>query len=67
MDKKDITQAFESWYVIDGNEHLKMGSFSDAAALMEARARNSNNQLIMMSDKEYSTYRNRKTKRGKKS
>jgi len=67
VDKKDITQAFESWYVIDGNEHLKMGSFSDAVALMEARARNSNNQLIMMSDKEYSTYRNRKTKRGKKS
>jgi hypothetical protein len=68
VDKKDITQAFESWYVIDGNEHLKMGSFSDAAALMEARARsNNNNQLILMSDKEYSTYRNRKTKRGKKS
>ena len=62
---KDITKAFNSWYVIDGNEHLKMGSFSDAAALMEARARNSRNQLIMMSDKEYSTYRNRKTKRGK--
>ena len=69
MNKRDITQAFESWYVIDGNEHLKMGSFSDAAALMEARARNNNNnnQLILMSDKEYSTYRNRKTKRGKKS
>ena len=68
MNKRDITQAFESWYVIDGNEHLKMGSFSDAAALMEARARNSRgNQLILMSDKEYSTYRNKKTKRGKKS
>ncbi len=68
MNKRDITQAFESWYVIDGNEHLKMGSFSDAAALMEARARNSRgNQLILMSDKEYSTYRNRKTKRGKNS
>ena len=67
MSKKDITQAFKSWYVIDGNEHLKMGSFSDAAALMEARARNGRNQLIMMSDKEYSTYRNRKTKRGKNS
>ena len=64
---KDITKAFTSWYVIDGNEHLKMGSFSDAAALMEARARNRQKQLIMMSDKEYSTYRNRKTKRGKKS
>ena len=64
---KELTKAFNSWYVIDGNEHLKMGSFSDAAALMEARARNSRNQLIMMSDKEYSTYRNRKTKRGKKS
>ena len=68
MNKRDITQAFESWYVIDGNEHLKMGSFSDAAALMEARARSSKgNQLILMSDKEYSTYRNRKTKRGKNS
>ena len=68
MDRKDITQAFSSWYVIDGNEHLKMGSFSDAAALMEARARDNNNsQLILMSDKEYSTYRNKKTKRGKKS
>ena len=64
---KDIKIAFDSWYVIDGNEHLKMGSFSDAAALMEARARNTNNQLIMMSDKEYSRYRNRKTKREKKS
>jgi hypothetical protein len=64
---KDIKIAFDSWYVIDGDEHLKMGSFSDAVALMEARARNTNNQLIMMSDKEYSTYRNRKTKRGKKS
>ena len=68
MDRKDIAQAFSSWYVIDGNEHLKMGSFSDAAALMEARARDNNNsQLILMSDKEYSTYRNRKTKKGKKS
>jgi hypothetical protein len=65
---KDIKKAFDSWYVIDGDEHLKMGSFSDATALMEARARNSRgNQLILMSDKEYSTYRNRKTKRGKKS
>ena len=64
---KDITKAFTSWYVIDGNEHLKMGSFDDAVALMEARARNRQKQLIMMSDKEYSTYRNRKTKRGKKS
>jgi len=64
--KKELTKAFNSWYVIDGDEHLKMGSFSDAVALMEARARNSKgSQLIMMSDKEYSTYRNRKTKRGK--
>jgi len=64
---KDITQAFESWYVIDGDEHLKMGSFSDAAALMEARARNRRTQLIMMSDKEYGNWDKRKTKRGKKS
>jgi hypothetical protein len=64
---KDITQAFESWYVIDGDEHLRMGSFSDAAALMEARARNRRTQLIMMSDKEYSNWDKRKTKRGKKS
>lgn len=67
MVMKDIREAM-SWYVLDGDEHLKMGSFSDALALMEARARNNNGkQLILMSDKEYSTYKNRKTKRGKKS
>ena len=65
---KDIRTEVKNWYVIDGNEHLRMGSFSDALAVMEARARNSSGrQLILMSDKEYSTYRNRKTKRGKKS
>ncbi len=65
---KNITQAFKSWYIIDGNEHLKMGSFDDAIALMEARSHDGKpRQLIMMSDKEYSTYRNRKTKKGKKS
>ena len=64
---KDIRKAF-MWYVLDGDEHLKMGSFSDALAVMEARARNNaGRQLILMSDKEYSTYRNRKTKRGKRS
>jgi len=64
---KDIRTAV-SWYVLDGNEHLKMGSFDDALALMEARARDGKpRQLIMMSDKEYSTYKDRKTKRGKKS
>ena len=51
----DIRTAFKSWYVIDNDEHLKMGSFDDAMAVMEARARNNKgNQLIMMSDKEYS-------------
>jgi hypothetical protein len=65
---KDLRMAFESWYVIDGNEHLKMGSFSDALALMEARARNSKgSQLLMMSDKEYNNWPKRKTKRGKNS
>ncbi len=65
---RNITKAFTSWYVIDGDEHLKMGSFDDALALMEARARDGKpRQLIMMSDKEYSTYRDRKTKRGKNS
>ena len=65
---KNITQAFRSWYVIDGNEHLKINSFDDAVAIMEARSRNGKpRQLIMMSDKEYSTYRDRKTKRGKNS
>jgi hypothetical protein len=65
--KRELTKAFDSWYVIDGDEHLKMGSFSDAAALMEARARNRRTQLIMMSDKEYSNWDKRKLKRGKKS
>ena len=65
---KNITEAFKSWYVIDGNEHLKINSFDDAITIMEARAHDGRpRQLIMMSDKEYSTYRDRKTKRGKKS
>ena len=56
------------WYVIDGDEHLKMGSFSDAVVLMETRSRqNPPRQLIMMSDKEYSTWSKRKRKRGKNS
>ena len=63
----DIRTEF-MWYVIDGDEHLKMGSFSDALALMEARARNSKgSKLIMMSDKEYNNWSKRKTKRGKNS
>ena len=65
--KRELTKAFNSWYVIDGDEHLKMGSFSDAVDLMEARARNRRTQLIMMSDKEYSNWDKRKPKRGKKS
>ena len=64
---KDIRTTF-MWYVIDGDEHLKMGSFSDAVALMETRARSyKGNQLIMMSDKEYGNWFKRKTKKGKKS
>ncbi len=64
---KDIRTAF-MWYVIDGDEHLKMNSFSDAVELMETRSRqNPPRQLIMMSDKEYLTWSKRKTKRGKNS
>jgi hypothetical protein len=65
---KDVRMAFESWYVIDGDEHLKMGSFSDACALMGARSNiQGNKHLIMMSEKEYSNWPKRKTKRGKNS
>ena len=65
---KDIRTEIKSWYVIDGDEHLKMGSFQDAVTLMDIRARNTpGRQLIMMSDKEYSTYKDRKRKRGKNS
>lgn len=68
MEIKDIRTEIQNWYVIHGDEHLKMSSFQDAIKVMEARAHNHpGQQLIMMSDKEYSTYRNRKTKRGKKS
>ena len=64
----DIRKAFESWYVIDGSEHLKMGSFDDAVALMDARAHSgAPRQLIMMSSKEYNNWPKRKTKRGKNS
>ena len=34
---KDIRTEIKSWYVIDGDEHLKMGSFQDAVELMEIR------------------------------
>lgn len=65
--KKDLKTAFKSWYVIDNDEHLKMGSFDDALIVMKARAlNNKENQLIMMSDKEYSTWDRRKTKKIKK-
>ena len=68
MEIKDIRTEIKNWYVIHGDEHLKMGSFQDAIKVMEARAHNHpGQQLIMMSDKEYSTYKDRKTKRGKKS
>ena len=68
MKIKDIRTEIKNWYVIQGDEHLKMGSFKDAVELMDIRAHNHpGQQLIMMSDKEYSTYKNRKTKRGKKS
>ncbi len=65
---EDIRTAIKNWYVIHGDEHLKMGSFKDAVELMDIRAHNHpGQQLIMMSDKEYSTYKNKKTKRGKNS
>ena len=68
MSRLDIMEANLNWYVIDGEEHLKVNSFQDAVQLMELRARESKgNQLIMMSDKEYQNSKHRKTKRGKRS
>lgn len=61
--------AFESWYVIHGDEHLKIGSFSDALAIMSSRwdETQDSKKLIMMSDKEYANWEGRKRKRGKNS
>jgi len=65
---KDIRTEIKNWYVIQGDEHLRMGSFQDAIELMEIRAFNSpGQQLLMMSDKEYNNWSKRKTKRGKNS
>jgi len=62
--RKKIETAFKSWYVIDGDEHLKMGSLEDAIKLMGIRARvYKGNQLLMMSDKEYATWHSRKITR----
>lgn len=59
--RKKIETAFTSWYVIDGNEHLKMGSLKDAIELMGIRAQAyKGHQLLMMSDKEYATWHSRK-------
>lgn len=67
MTKRSIQDTNMSWYVIDNNEHLKVGSFSDALAVMSARWDESkpNKQLIMMSSKEYANWHGKKTKRGK--
>ena len=67
--RRNIEDTNLSWYVIDGNEHLKMGSFNDALSLMGARwdENKPNKQLIMMSDKEYANWHGKKTKRGKNS
>lgn len=68
MKTKDIRTEIKNWYVIDGNEHLKMGSFQDAIDLMDIRAHNGKpRSLLMMSDKEYNNWPKRKTKRGKNS
>ena len=40
---KDIRTEIKSWYVIHGDEHLKIGSFKDAIKVMEARAHNQKN------------------------
>jgi hypothetical protein len=66
---KELTMAFNGWYVIDGDEHLKFSSFSDALAVMGSRwdEDKPSKQLLMMSDKEYATWHSRKAKRGKKS
>jgi hypothetical protein len=58
----------KSWYVIHGNEHLKIGSFSDATTLMEKRIQNHpGEKVIVMDSQEYNKWPKRKTKRGKKS
>jgi len=54
--------------VIHGNEHLKMGSLSDATILLEKRIQNHpGEKVIVMDSQEYNKWPNRKTKRGKKS
>ena len=65
--RKSISDSDMSWYVIDGNEHLKVGSFSDALAILGARwdKDNPNKNMLLMSDKEYANWHGKKTKRGK--
>ena len=54
---EDVRSAIKSWYVIDGTEHLRMGTFKDAIELMKLRSSNGSTQLKMMSDKEYSNWK----------
>lgn len=63
--RKELTISFDSWYVIDGDEHLKFGSFSDALEILGARGNKikPNKQLILMSSKEYNTWHSRRLHR----
>jgi hypothetical protein len=57
------------WYVIDGDEHLRITNFKDALTTLKARWENNKatQQLSMMSAKEYAEWHGRKRKRGKHS
>jgi len=47
--KIDVRRAFKSWYVIRGNEHLRMGSWEDAIHL----AKISDKPCNVMSEQQY--------------
>ena len=62
---KDIRQQIDTWYVIDGEEHIKVKDFNLGVEIMKELSKdNPGEQVIMLSQKEYYS---RYTKRGKKS
>lgn len=55
----DIRHAFKNWYLVRGDEHLRMGSWEDAIYL----AKVSDSACIVMSEQQYKMRYEKNTKK----
>lgn len=49
MDRQDVRTAFNSWYVVCGNEHLKIDNYHDALLEFLSNSKTCN----LMSEQQY--------------